>query len=319
MRRWLDPQRFPGRRHLGAIARDHRPTTGGGNYAGALAEEVRDRWAAAIGCDPDALVLCASVAEAARLCCMALLRPEDTALLARPCAATWPAAVLGAGAAFVDVGRLADGVIDPAGARFAAEAHSGALWLLDAPTLTGASDCDALWPVLEAAHRADDRTTIVVDATAELTYVGAGDALASPCSATLLALRDPLAPQTPLLCAVRVGPEDFGGPAALLGPARLPAPLLELAMAALGRAHIADPTTMRAEAAALREAVAAALATAGDAHPGISMLGGPGLQVALRCDGGDGAAVARLLGRHGLCADAYGSGAMRDLVLVARP
>ncbi len=319
MRRWLDAERFPGRRHLAAIARDHRPASGGGNYAGALAEQVRDRWAAAIGCAPEALVLCASVAEAARLCCAAFLRPTDTALLARPSSVTWPAAVLGAGAAFVDLGRLADGAVDPAGARFAAEAHPGALWLLDAPSLSGADDCADLWSTLEAAHRSDDGATVVIDASRELAYVGAGGARVAPCSATLLALRDPLAPQAALLCAVRVGPEDFGGPAALLGPAQLPAPLLELALAALQRAEHADPAALADQAAALSEAVTAALTTAVGAHPGVARLGGLGLHVALRCDGGDAVAVAKLLGRHGLCADAYGGGAMRDLVLVARP
>ena len=84
---WLDVQRFPGRRHLAAVARHHAPLDRDEVLAvGDLGHEVQRRWAAWLGVARTDLLLAGSDAEAVRLVLQALLAPGDVLLLAEPVA-----------------------------------------------------------------------------------------------------------------------------------------------------------------------------------------------------------------------------------------
>lgn len=315
--RWLDVARFPGRAHLAAIARDHRPTAGFTDLRAAALEALQARWATALGASPDDLLLFASAQEAARLACSALMAPGDLALLARPATALWPAAVLATGAAFVDLGRLADGRLDPAGVAFAAEAHAGALWLLDQPSLTGHDDLATWSAALDEAPRPPSPARALLDVT-DAPGHGASAATLAPVDvraellASLHALRDPLEPAWPLLFALRVQPGEGRALAALRGPATLPMPLVERASLVWQRADMAAD----AHAAIRISAVRAEVAARAERWPGAAVVGTSGWRIAVRCDGGDAEALAAELQASGLPAMGHGRHPMRSLVVV---
>lgn len=325
---WLDVQRFPGRAHLAAIARDHRPETAGPDLRSASFDALQARWAARLAADAADVLLFAGADEAARLVCSALLTPGDVALLARPCGALWPAATLATGAAFVDVGRLADGRLDPAGVAFAATAHPRAPWLLEAPALGGHDDAADRAVALAASEEASAGAAIaVVDATAASGH-GADAApleastptsLVAPATpragrvvASLHALRDPLEPAWPLLYALRTEPGQGRALALQRGPATLPMPLIERAGLALQRVDRAADERAAERVAAVVAQVAAAAA----AWSGAVVLAPAGWRVAVRCDAGDAAAFVATLAAQGLAASAFGPHPMRNLALV---
>lgn len=317
-RRWIDPERFPGRAFLAAVARDHRAITASGDLRSATAEALQARWAARLGAEADDLLLFASAEEAARLACSALLLPHDVALLARPSASLWPASALATGAAFVDVGRLADGRLDPAGIAFAAESHPGGLWLLEQPSLAGQDDVAAWSASLPATHGASACPAALVDVSgapghgASVLALAPGDADGRHVLASLHALRDPLEPAWPTLYALRVAPGQGRQLAALLGGSSLPMPLLERASAALSRAdEAADRVALERIATVVAQVNALAAGWSGAAP-----LAGGGWRQAVRCDAGDSVAFAEALAHVGLIAAAYGRHPMRSYVVV---
>lgn len=323
--RWLDAARFPGRAFLAAIARDHRAIGGSVDGRAAAAEALQSRWAERLGAQADDLLLFASAEEAAGLACGALLAPGDVALLARPCAALWPAAALASGAAFVDVGRLADGRLDPAGVAYAAATHPAGVWLLDAPSLAGQDDV-ALWSEAMATGAPTSQPCAIAlvdmrDAPGHGAAAGAalavpardlGAAAAGQVIATLHALRDPAAPAWPLLVGLRVEPGQGREISALRGAASLPPLLVERAALALARADVAADRDASDRAATIVEQIAAQAA----GWSGAVLLARAGWHQAVRCDAGDAVAFAAALASLGLPAAAYNRHPMRSYCVV---
>ncbi len=259
------------------------------SVVGMLAERLRETWAARLGLSASAILPCASVSEALRLVANAALLPGDAVRMARPGQLAWAAAVLSAGAAFVDVGRLIGGAVDPA-TRDASPAAR--LVILGAPAPTGAMDPHD-WPAAPGELR-------LADATLAASLRGQPSAGAD---LTLIVLRDPDAPGTPLLAALCGAPEDILALQLLAGPSPLPERIVRAALAASQRIDAA------AEAAFLLAVVARAerlrsLLTLG---PGQRWLPRAGISQAVSCLAADGHALAAAAQSQGYSAEAWGA------------
>ena len=302
-----DFSRFPGRRWAHAIATQMTPAAGAPVR---LEMAVRVRWSHHVRVVPDAIMLFATAEEAARAAIQALFVPNDVALVAQPMPPHWVGAVLHSGARYVDVGRRFDGPL-PTGAwhRQAAEraalAHPEAVAIVEAPAWSGADDS-------QLALQLPVRATIV-DATRSAHCLGPA-LTAQRGTFTLVALRDPDDPVTPVLYGL-VGAADADLEARVaIGPTAVPALLAERAFAILdGLARHPDwpaatATRLEARYAEWRRALAG--------RPGVVDLGQAGLEASALCLGDDGAAIARELTLNFPGVQAWPMAPMRGLLTV---
>lgn len=286
---WLDLTRRPQRRHLLRLQVSEGPVSAAPSVVGMLAQRLRETWAAHLGLSASAILPCASASEALRLVANAVLLPGDTVRMARPGQLAWSAAVLSAGAAFVDVGRLTSGAVDPS-TRDASPAAR--LVILGAPAPTGAVDACA-WPAAPSELR-------LADATLAASLYGQPSADAD---LSLVVLRDPDAPASPLLAALCGAPDDILALQLLAGPSPLPERLVRTALAvtqridAAGEAEFLAVVTRRAER--LRS-----LLTLG---PGQQWLPRAGVSQAVACLAADGQALATAAQPLGYSAEAWGA------------
>src|SRR5258708_2761848 len=119
---WLDLTRFPLRRHLAGWYGQHRALNADrSDFAGDSSALLQSRWAAWLGVQPADVLLAATAHDAWHLLARAVFLPNDVAIIAEPSLSAFPAAVLAAGAAYVDVGRRHRGEIAPAALAIALE------------------------------------------------------------------------------------------------------------------------------------------------------------------------------------------------------
>lgn len=303
---WLEQSGFAGRRHLPALARSHRPQRGAADPQAALDHSLRRRWAAHLDVQAEDLLICASAAEAWRLLCGACLPPEAVVLLAEPAAIVLPAAVLGAGAAYLDLGRDGRGEIDNAAVARACQLHPDALLLGERPSLFGTDD-GAAWGDSAALRPR------LLDARYGAVWAGEG-AADGAAEATVICLRDPDSPARPLLHAIVCQAGSGEALGAIQGPDALPVLLLEAALATLGRIAGAEPgelETWRAKLAATHRRFSALAAQ----HPGAVTFAPGGTRAAIECRAGDAGALFEPMQAAGLVIDAYGGHPMRDLLV----
>ena len=293
---WLDFERRPNRQHLLRLHRSQQPQAQSADPSGRLVQQLQQRWAERVGLPPEQVLLCRSPEEGLRLVCDGLLTHGDTVNLARPAPTAWLAAVLSAGATFVDIGRLNDGRSDPA---VIAAVPTPRLVIAGAPALSGAEDVSA-WQ--------GGAAPIVADATGAARLVGGP---VSGASVTLAALRDPSDPRSPLLWAL------LGPPAAplryLMGPSLLPASWANRCLAAL---RSCDDSAE----AELRRALSARATSLEERLPlsaGQSWLPAAGMVRAIRCLAADGASLVPRLTLMGAAAEAHGAFPGRGLVVVS--
>lgn len=303
---WLDLRRFPGRHHLAAVVRAHAPLDPAAVLqTGDVSHEVQRLWAARLGVECADLVLAGSDAEAARLVLHALLAPGDVLLLAEPVAHDVPGAVLTTGAAYVDLGRLHDGALDPAALATARARHPGAVLWLHAPGLFGETDPQ---PSAEPAPRA-----VLVDARLQPGW-HAGAVLPAGALAALVALRDPDEPEAPVLHAVVCAPGTGADLQQLQGPVQWPPALMQQALAIL-RGLDAQPDWPAAAEAQMAQAYAV-LASALAGRPGVRLQPAAGVWAAAECLAGDAAEVARALAQVVGPVQAFAAHPLRSLVVV---
>lgn len=302
---WLDSQRFPGRAHLAAVARSHAPLAPStASVQGQWAEPVRRRWAEHLQVQTGDLVLAATAADAFRLVLQALLAPGDVALVAEPAPVAALGAILAAGAAYVDLGRLHDGDIDAKALARALQAHPDAVIVLEQPSLFGTDDRAALG---HAQARA-----LVIDARHALGWAGPAD-LEPRATATLVALRDPDQPAQPVLHAVVCAPGTGADLVLLQGPACWPEAPMRLALAVLDglREQPHWPLSVETQLDARYSEFALALKDLA----GVRLLPRGGFRAAAECLAGDGAAVALHVSRHLAPVDGFAAHPMRSLVV----
>lgn len=302
---WLDTRRFPGRAHLAAIARHHAPLDRSQAIVEAdFARGVQLRWAESLHVDPADLVLVGSEAEAFRLVLHGLLAPGDVALVAGPAPVAGLAAILAAGAQFVDVGRLHDGRIDRQALERALEVHPEAVLLAEQPSLFGTDDAEVLGdlPV---------RARILAAAQAQ-GWLGprALDPLAT---ATIVALRDPDLPQVPVFHAV-VCARGTGADLMLLqGPAAWPEAIVRQALAVLDGLRDRPDWPARTEARLDRHHATWVRALTN--LPGVRILPRAGWRAAAECLAGNSEEVAKILGQVLAPVQAFAAHPMRSLVV----
>ncbi len=302
---WLDTRRFPGRAHLAAIARHHAPLDRAQAIVEVdLARGVQLRWAEQLGVDPADLVLVGSESEAFRLVLHGLLAPGDVALVAGPAPVAGLAAILAAGAQFVDVGRLHDGRIDRQALERALEVHPQAVVLAEQPSLFGTRDSDVVGdlPV---------RARILASAHAQ-GWLGPRD-LDPRATATLVALRDPDRPQVPVFHAIICAPGTGADLMLLQGPAAWPEAIVRQALAVLEGLRDQPDWPMRTEARLARhhatfQSVLADL-------PGVQLLPRAGWRVAAECLAGNSMEVAKILGQYLAPVQAFAPHPMRSLLV----
>lgn len=309
-RPWLALERFPSRAYLDGVARGMAPTSPQPEPVGRLEYELQSRWAGALGIPADALLLVADLDAAANLLCGAALAPGDVAVLARPTAPRWPAAVLARGARFLDLGRLDDLALDPAAAARAGSLHPGALWLLDDPHLGGGAD--TLPPEAQAR-------VVVIDRSQS-----------DPADATVMvpaehvvevhALRESGVVAAPICVGLVAAPASVPALRALRGPSPLELTRIERGLAALAatasEATSGSDAPWRARRAERRAARLRQVAVEAADWPGATLLAPTLGRVCLRCDRDDAEALADRL--RGLGIPAYGLPAhpMRALCVV---
>jgi hypothetical protein len=221
---WLDSQRFPGRAWLpGLVADEEAGPRHPGDAAAEADGRCLERLAAVLRCAPEEIALAGTVAEAMHVAVGCLLTPQDVALVGELASIEARAAVLSAGARYVQLPRRADGTLVSRTARRALDARPDSLVLGESPHLLGGDDWPALASLEARARCLDCRRR----------PLGAGGSAPWPADACLLALHDPGAPARPLAWVVRVGAAQAHGFASLRIGRRLPAVLLERIGAAL--------------------------------------------------------------------------------------
>ncbi len=303
---WLDIDRFPGRRYLESLARDHRPTRAAARPVDALDHSLRQRWAGHLGVEGDDLLLCGSASDAWRLLCAATLLPGDVALLAQPCATALPAAVLSTGASWLDLSRDGEGTIDPAALAHALELHPAAILLAESPSLFGGDDSAAV------AGSMRPRASLV-DARHSPVLAGA-DTLNERAEATVIALRDPDDPATPALHGIvcRAGSGCFLR--AVQGSDPLPISLLQQGLAHLSVLHRSGASVASDWRKALDRVRARFVASVSE-HPGAVVFPGVGTRAAVECRAADANELAGTLMAAHLSVSAGNGHPMRNLVI----
>jgi len=293
---WLDMQRRPKRRHLLQLDRSQRPVAASADPIGRLVQQLQQRWAERIDLPVEQVLLCRSAEEALRLVCGAVLIPDDQVFLARPSPTSWPAAILGTGATFIDVGRVVSGRPDPAVIKAVGPAR---LVIAGAPALTGAADHHA-W--------SDRDDLLLIDACLSAHLCGKPTPGAE---LTLAALRDPHDQGNEVLWALL-------GPAAaalryLMGPSLLPAAWARRALSCLTvidrQAQQDFEERLQARADELEDKVALS--------PGQSWMPMAGVQRAVSCLAADGQQLLAEFNRLGASAEAHGPFPGRGLVHVS--
>lgn len=304
--RFLALERFGQRAHLPAVARDHRPTDSGGSVADSLAEQVAIRWADLLGVQADDLVLCASASDAWSLLARCVLAPGDVALIAQPLSVEIPAAIVGCGGKFVDVGRTVDGQVDHEVLRAAQARHPDAVLALPCPAWGGADDLGKV--------AADASRMVLVDARDVESPFGDAGAVNRGADAAVVALRDPSDLASPILHAVVCAPDSGVMVAAIAGPGHLPLALLRAALdtVTLWRARPDAVATLRVQLQARRTALTLQIPE----KPGVSLQCSAGTKALVWCLDGDGAAVSRPLRLAGWDAVAWSAHPMRGGVTV---
>lgn len=303
---WLEHPAFPGRRHLLGLARSRRPQRGAADPADGLDHSLRQRWAAHLGVRAADLLPCASSADAWRLLCGASLGSDAVALLAEPTAVQLPAAILSAGAAYLDLGRDGGGRIDPGALTRACQLHPAALLVGESPSLFGSDDASD-WGA-PAAQRPR-----LLDARHAAAWAGEGT-VPDAVQATVICLRDPDAPASPLMHAIVCQPGDGEALRAIQGPGALPLVLLEAALATLARIAAAADGELTAWQTALAATHRRFCELAHD-HPGAVCFPAGGTRAAIECRAGDAAALFEPMQSAGLVVDAFGGHPMRDLLI----
>jgi hypothetical protein len=297
---------------LAAVVRAHAPLDPAEVLqTGDVTHEVQRLWAARLGVAAADLVLAGSDAEATRLVLQALLAPGDVLLLAEPVAHDVPGAVLTTGAAYVDLGRLHDGALDPAALATARARHPDAVLWLHAPGLFGEVDA---WPV-NGSHASKDSLprAVLVDARLQPGW-HAGPVLPAGVLAALVALRDPDEPEAPVLHAVVCAPGTGADLQLLQGPVNWPPVLMQQALAIL-RGLDAEPTWPAAADAQMTFAYQV-LADALAHRPGVRLQPAAGVWAAAECLAGDAAEVARALVQIVGPVQAFAAHPLRSLVVV---
>lgn len=259
----------------------------GPDVSGLLAVRLREMWSALVGVEADALLPCVSTSAALQLVTQACLLPGDTVRLARPGQLSWSAAVLAAGAAYVDVGRVVKGAVDPA---TAVAAPPGRLAILGAPAPTGADDAGEWPPAADELRLAD----------ASLAASLHGYPVANA-DLTLLVLREPDAPSTSLLCALCGPVVDVQALSSLAGPALLPLPLIRAALAALQRMDHHAEAVFQGYLKTRSQRLIDALSLG----PGQRWLPRAGVSHGVQCLAADGASVAAAARKLGYRAEAW--------------
>lgn len=299
--------RFPNRRFLSAVARDHGATARTSSVDESLQQQLRERWAQTLGVATDDLVLVTTRSDAWNLLCRALLVPGDVALIAQPCAVALPAAIVAAGASFVDVGRRVDGHVDQQTAARALRENQAAIACLQAPNLSGSLDH---WPADSARPRA-----VLVDACHAARHSGATYSLSQGADVAVITLRDPDSPGQALLHAAVCKPGTGHALSRLTGPSMLPHVLLRQSLATLAviadRGDTADER-LQARLVSARNLVAKVL----DALPNLLIQHDEGMSLLIWCLDGDVRPVVSLLGKAGFTATGHGAHPMRSTVAV---
>lgn len=303
---WLEDDRFRGRKYLPGLARNHGPIRSTAQAGSALSDSLRRRWAAHLGLNPADLLPCATAAEAWRLLCTACLLPGDVALLAEPGSLHLPTAVLAAGAAYLDLSRDGQGAIPTAAFSRARLMHPNALFLGERPSLLGTDDTAGLLFIAAEVTR-------LIDARHVAAWAGLGAADVAD-HATVICLRDPDAPATPLLHAVVCQPGSGAALSAIQGPSSLPLALLEAGLSALSRVARCQDTELAVWRAAMAVALGRFHASAAD-HPGAVVFPAAGTRAAIECRAGDAAALFESSQAAGLAVRAYGGHPMRNLLV----
>ena len=289
---WLDVERFPGRRHLASLARNHRPERGSARPVDALDFSLRQRWADHLGVAADDLLLCASASDAWRLLCAAALLPGDVALLAQPCATALPAAV------------LATGAIDPGAMERARQMHPRSIALAESPNLFGGDDAVIL-------SREPGPRALFVDARHAASLAGEG-AVVAAADATVICLRDPDEPASAALHGI-VCRRDGAMLRATQGSDPLPIELLEHGLAHLARGSAGADAGRRWQQVLAARRVR--LLEAVGEHPGAVVFDAAGTRAAIGCRAGDGADLVGHLMPLGLSVQAGNAHPMRNLVI----
>jgi hypothetical protein len=305
---WLDGGRFAGRSHLASIARGHAALQQRATLGEALDYACRQRWAALLAVESEDLVLCASAGDAMRLVTGALLEPVDVALVAEPTATAIVASVVAVGASYLDLSRLQSGQIDPSALARGIEMHPQAVAIGEAPNLFGTSDRQTLTGVA-AGLRA-----VVLDARGDGGLYGRRVDDGEDVAATILLLRDPDDPASPLLHTVLCRRGTGRALCSLQGIDCLPVRLLQDAIAALDRIAVIGEPGQQRWTSHLEAGYEAVVAQA-EHRPGAVVFPRAGSRAVVQCMAGDGVALVEDLARLGVAALAHGPHPMRNLVI----
>lgn len=311
---FLDLARFAARSHLAAVARSMAPCEPMPHWPGRLCEAVTARWACHLGVPEDALLLVSSADEASALLASALLLPDDVVVLALPSAARWPAATLTRGARFLDLQRLRSLELDPSAVTAAQRLHPGAVWIAEAPAWSGRDD------VLSAVDGADQALIAPPDGARALLIDRSdaaslgGELLTVPGAgvAVVVALRDVARGGEALLAGIVAAPASVAALRAQAGPRACSLIALEAASVVLGRIGAAEQAPWHA----MLEARAASARTAVAQWVGAESCERSSLYLSVRCDAGDGAALAATLRANGWAATAFAPHPMRGVVRI---
>ena len=303
----LDFIRFPGRRWSASFmsqVTSHLATET------TLEAAVLARWSRHLNVPPNDMLLFATAEEAMRAAVHALVATHDVVLLARPLPPAWIAAVLQTGARYVDVGRRFDGPSAIGGwnadaAVRAAAAHPEAVAIAETASWTGAPDAATAGALPLRATIADARRTAAC----------LGPVLTSErATLTLVALRDPDDPVTPVVHAL-IAPEGQGVALRVaVGPTALPQAVAERAFAVLdglGR----NPDWQHASEVRLR-ACGQAWHAALEGRPGVIAFAPVGLEAAALCLADDGEQIAAELVADFLTVRAWPMTPMRAILTV---
>lgn len=302
----LSEARFGGRRHLGAIARDHRPSQAIGSVGDSLHAQLRQRWASMLAVDADNLLLCATRNEAVQLLSRCVLAPGDVAIFGRPGPVEISASVLAAGASFVDLGRLVSGRLDPAAAQRALKEHPEAIGWALAPAWGGGDDVAALGSGWRA---------VLADASLAESLHGDASAVGQGADAVVVALRDPDQPALPRMWGVVAAAGQGGALGAVAGPSSLHPQWLRAALAAADTLSSAPGHHTERWQRALRGRKEM-LARAVSELDAVQLIAGAGTAAVLRCLDGQAVGPTRALQRLGWRAIGYGAQPMAGAILI---
>ncbi len=304
---WFDLPRFASRRYLGGFYEQHRVINGDSvDFADDAAALLQARWAGWLNIDADDLLLAATAHDAWHLLANALLLPDDVVLIAEPTLSAFPAAALAAGAAYVDVGRSHNGEVPFSAWQLALQHHPQALIMAEFPSLYATDDLVALTEL-------HGRFTLV-DATQSEQWAGPRAQPLAVGSAMVVALRDPDAPQAPVLHAIVCAPATGRSLRQLQGPLRWPEVLLRQALGVLAGLHH-QPQWPLAVEQEMHEKYTL-FADLARAWPGAVVLPRAGMRAGVLCMAGDAAALALHLQPKIFPLFAYGTHPMRDLLLI---